>query len=369
MMPKRPLKRKIPRTQKRGLMPGSLVYVGKVAPDEKVQVRMFDYNSTNLQEIHIEDLEVCREFRERKDTVTWLDVDGIHNPAIMEKVGQIFGIHPLVLEDVMNSTGRPKVEFFDDYTFLSTKMIEFGPEQHELHVEHFCIVMGDNFLITFQERKGDNFDSVRDRIRSSKGKARSAGTAYLAYMLLDVMVDNYIAVSDNIAEEIEQLETLILNKPVESALHRILDLRKELMDFKKGIDPLRESINAIRNELSEDIAKYYRDLYDHIVHEIDNLNFYQEMLTSLMDLYHSSITYRTNTVMKVLTVITTIFVPLTFIVGVYGMNFAYQHPVTGEVMPYNMPELYSPYGYLIAMSSMLFIVLGMLYYFRRKGWL
>ncbi|MDZ4752695.1 MAG: magnesium/cobalt transporter CorA [Flavobacteriales bacterium] len=368
-MSKRPLKKIHRRSRKKGLLPGSLIYVGNAPADQKVQLRLFDYNNASFNEILIRDITQCAEYRENKNTVTWLDIDGIHNAEIMEEIGKTFEIHPLVLEDIMNASGRPKVEFFDDYTFLSTKMIEFSQDQSVLTVEHFCIIIGDSFLLTFQENRGDNFDSVRERIRTAKGKVRGSGPGYLAYMLLDVVVDNYIVVSENIADEIEELEEMIMSKPAEIFLHRILELRKELMDFKKGIDPLREAINTLKNELDPEISKYYRDLYDHIVHETENLNVYRDTLSSLMDLYHSSITFKTNVVMKMLTIITTIFVPLTFIVGVYGMNFSHEDPDTGERLVYNMPELYAPYGYPIAIGCMLMIVLGMLFYFRKKEWL
>jgi magnesium transporter len=368
-MSTRPLKKLHRRSKKKGLLPGSLVYVGNTPAEQEVSIRLFDYNSSEFEEILIKNISSCSDYKDRSHTVTWLDIDGIHNPLVMEEIGKVFEIHPLVLEDIMNSTGRPKVEFFDNYTFLSTKMIEFGVDHNILTIEHFCVILGENFLLTFQERKGDNFDSVRERIRTSKGKVRNAGPAYLAYMLLDVVVDNYIAVSENLADEIEELEEMILNKPAEKFLHRILELRKELLDFKKGIDPLREAISTMKNEFEPDVAKYYQDLYDHIIHETENLNVYRDMLSSLMDLYHSSITFRTNAVMKMLTIITTIFVPLTFIVGVYGMNFSHVDPDTGERLVYNMPELHYAYGYPMIIGAMLLIVLGMLYYFRRKEWL
>ncbi|MCC6601404.1 MAG: magnesium/cobalt transporter CorA [Crocinitomicaceae bacterium] len=355
------------RTSKKGLGPGTLVHIGEKRT-EKVNVRIIDYTHSSLREINLSDQSQCDEFVE-SDSVTWIDVDGIHDPSIIEGIGQKFNVHILVLEDIMNSESRPKVEFFDNYLFMTLKMIDFDKTSKHLNVEQFSLIIGKNYVITFQELPGDSFDSIRSRIRTSKGKVRTKDSYYLAYLLLDVIIDNYIAVSESYAEQIENLEANVLRKANEFTLHRILSLRKQLLDFKRSIDPLKEAINLIQKELDDNIAKYYRDLYDHIIYESENLVVYREMLVNLLDLYHSSLSFRMNNVMKVLTIITTIFVPLTFIVGVYGMNFASADPVTGASLPYNMPELYNPYGYPIVIGAMILIVAGMFIYFRRKKWL
>jgi magnesium transporter len=209
----------------------------------------------------------------------------------------------------------------------------------------------------FQERPGDSFDSIRERIRTSKGKVRSKDGHYLAYLILDTVVDNYISVSEKLATQIESLENIVITKPTQNTLHGILELRKELLDFKRSIDPLKEAINTVTRELDDEIAKYFRDLHDHIIYESENLNMYREMLSNMLELYHSNQQMKMNQIMKVMTIMTTIFVPLTFLVGVYGMNFD------------NMPELHTASGYYYVWGFMVVIVGFMLIYFQRKKWL
>jgi magnesium transporter len=343
------------RTVKVGLGPGSLIHVGEKRTDS-VSVRVMDYNGEEFSETQITDLEEIRPFIQR-NSVTWIDIDGIHDSAIVEKIGELFHIHILMLEDIMNSTGRPKVEFADEYMFITLKMIEFQLPAHTIDLDQLSMIVGPNYLITFQEKSGDSFDPVRERVRTSKGMVRGKSAQYLAYLLMDVIVDNYISVSEQYSEGIEQLEASVLRRPTELTLQRILGMRKELLSFKRSIDPLKEVINSIQKEVDSGVGKYFRDLYDHIISESENLVVYREMLVNLLDLYHSSLSYRMNNVMKVLTIITTIFVPLTFIVGIYGMNF--------DVMP----ELHWQNGYYLILSLMGFIVILMLFYFRRKKWL
>lgn len=316
---------------------------------------MIDFTETDFQELTLEDLKDCQKFK-NPASVSWIDVDGIHDAQVIESIGKAFDIHNLVLEDVMNSFSRPKVEFFNDYFFLTLKIIEL--DQHKkLNIEQFSLIVGEGFVISFQERKGDTFNPIRERIRAAKGKVRSKNAAYLAYIILDNVIDNYIEVSDSYADKIEHLETWVLNRPTEAILRRILELRNELLDLKRKVDPLKEAVNLIHRELDTDVAKYYRDLYDHIIYESESLGYYREMLSNLLELYHSSMSFRMNNVMKVLTIITSIFVPLTFIVGVYGMNFE------------NMPELRWQNGYFYILGLMLIVVIFQLYYFRKKRWL
>jgi magnesium transporter len=342
------------RGDKKGLMPGTLVHVGPER-DANVHVRVLDYNENTFRDVSIEDIARCAAFTSN-DSVSWIDVDGIHNAALVESLGQLFSIHMLVLEDIMNAHSRPKVEFYDNYTFITLKMLE-KRASGEMGAEQLSLVIGEKFLLMFQEVPGDNFDSIRERIKSSRGKVRSKDAYYLAYLVLDTVVDNYIHVSEKLAVQIEELEKMVVARPTESVQHRILTLRREIINFKRSIDPLKEAINTVHRELDDGIAKYYRDLYDHIIYESENLATYRELLDNLLQLYHSALSVRTNEVMKVLTVVTTIFVPLTFLVGVYGMNFE------------NMPELGWRYSYPVLLLSMLLIVAGMLIYFRRKRWI
>lgn len=343
------------RSAKSGLGPGSLVYIGQKR-DTRVNVQLIEYDQESLIEKTIEDISECDGLAQT-ESVSWLDVDGIHNSELVEEIGKKFGIHILVLEDVMNSTSRPKVEFFDGYTFITLKMLELDPHSNLLDVEQLSIIVGEKYMLMFQERPGDSFNGIRDRIRTSKGRVRNKDAYYLTYLILDTVVDNYISMSEKLAKKIELLEDVVVKRPSEFTLQRILNLRKELLDFKRSIDPLKEAINSMARELDEEMAKYYRDLYDHIIYESENLAMYREMIVNLLDLYHSNLGMKMNQIIKVLTIITTIFVPLTFIVGVYGMNFD------------NMPETHWPNGYFLVIGFMLVIVMGMMIYFRKKRWL
>jgi magnesium transporter len=343
------------RSAKSGLGPGSLVHIGDKR-ESPVKIRVIDYDNQKVDEIDVSELEQCSALRD-SPSVSWVDIDGIHDAHIVEEIGKKFDIHVLVLEDIMNSTSRPKVEFFDSYMFITLKMLELEKDSRLLNVEQLSLIVGEKYLVMFQEHPGDSFNPIRDRIRQSKGKVRSKDAYYLAYLVLDTVVDNYITVSEQFADQIEALEAIVIKRPNEFTLQRILNLRKELLDFKRSIDPLKEAINTMTRELDEEMAKYYRDLHDHIIYESENLAMYREMIVNLLDLYHSNLGMRMNQVMKVLTIITTIFVPLTFIVGVYGMNFD------------NMPELRTKNGYFVVMGGMFILVLGMLFYFRKKKWL
>lgn len=343
------------RSAKSGLGPGSLIYIGEKR-DTPVGVKLIDYDLENLSETPIIDLSELDDLSQT-DSVSWIDIDGIHNSELVEAIGKKFGIHILALEDVMNSTSRPKVEFFDNYTFITLKMLELDPQSNLLDVEQLSLIVGEKYLLMFQERPGDSFNGIRERIRTSKGRVRNKDAYYLTYLILDTVIDNYISMSEKLAKKIELLEDVVVKRPSEFTLQRILNLRKELLDFKRSIDPLKEAINTLSRELDDEMAKYYRDLYDHIIYESENLAMYREMIVNLLDLYHSNLGMKMNQVIKVLTIITTIFVPLTFIVGIYGMNFD------------NMPELKWENGYFMVMGLMLVIVMGMMLFFRRKRWL
>jgi magnesium transporter len=343
------------RSAKSGVGPEVLIHIGD-RKDSPVKVKLIDYDHSAVKEIEIADLHQCAPFVD-SETVTWVDIDGIHDASIIESVGKEFGIHMLVLEDIMNSTSRPKIEIFDDYVFITLKMLERDKQSNTLNIEQLSLIVAPKYLLMFQERPGDSFNSIRERIKTAKGKVRSKNAYYLAYMILDVVIDNYIIVSEQFARQLERIEAMVVRKPNERTMHQLLGVRKDLLDFKRNIDPLKEAINTMIRELDDDIAKYYRDLYDHIIFESENLAMYRETIVNLLDLYHSNLSMKMNQVMKVLTIITTIFVPLTFIVGVYGMNFD------------NMPELRTKNGYFAVMGFMFVIVCGMLIYFRKKRWL
>ncbi len=343
------------RSGKAGKGPGALVHIGPDRQDE-VHIDVISYHQddcTTHANCSPQDLKLLCQ----KDKVSWINVDGIHDAGVIEHVGQSLNIHILILEDIMNSAARPKVEFFGDFFFVSLKMMEWRGYGRPLELEQLSLVIREDSVVMFQERPGDYFDEIRDRIQTSKGRVRSKNGYYLAYLIMDHVIDNYIVVSDKLADRIQQLETMVMRKPNEHILKSILGIRKELIDFKRSVDPLKEAVNAISREMDHDMSKYYRDLYDHIIHESENLSMYREMVANLLELYHSHQSMKMNQVMKVLTIITTIFAPLTFVVGVYGMNFEY------------MPELKYHMAYPIVLASMLALVLIMLLIFRRKKWL
>jgi len=343
------------RTSKVGLAPGSLIYVGAKRSDQ-ARMRLISYNPDNVVEKEDISAQALSSILDNH-SVYWIDVDGIHDSSLIEQIGEQFGVHMLFLEDIMNSTTRPKVEFGENYLFVTLKSIETEQSTGGLRQEQFSMILGKNYLITFQEQTGDPFDPIRERIRTGKGVVRQRNAQYLAYLLLDTIVDNYIQVSERYSEAIDQLETQVLRGPSEFTLHRILHLRKDLLNFKRSVDPLREITSVLQKEVDKSVGKYYRDLTDHILAETDNLVVYREMLVTLLDLYHSSLSYRMNSVIKLLTIITTIFVPLTFIAGIYGMNF------------HHMPELEWKNGYFYILGFMALLVGGMLSFFRRKKWL
>jgi magnesium transporter len=343
-----------------GLSPGALVHIGK-KKIEKARIRLVDYDETQLQEKEPKTIEECFPFKDLP-TVTWVNVDGLHNISIMEKIGKHFGLHPLVLEDILNTEQRPKIEDFDDHIFVVLKMLYYDDGQDEIGAEQISIILGSNFVLSFQERVGDIFDPLRERIRSAKGRVRKMGPDYLAYNLLDAIVDNYFVVLEKLGEQIEGMEEELVTNPTPKTLQTIHNLKREMIFLRKSVWPLREVVSRLeRGESSlikEATGIYLRDVYDHTIQVIDTVETYRDMLSGMLDIYLSSISNRMNQVMKVLTIIATIFIPLTFVAGIYGMNFEY------------MPELKWHWFYPKAFwLVMLGVAALMLVYFRRKRWL
>lgn len=293
--------------------------------------------------------------------VTWLDIDGVHQPEILEAVGTHVNLHPLVIEDIHNTYQRPKVEDYEDSLYIVLKMISWNETLTEIQAEQVSLILGKNFVASFKEDPGDIFDPVRLRLREGKGRIRKLGADYLAYSLLDQVVDNYFLVLENLGEQIEDLEEELITNPDASTLQVIYHLKRELIFLRKSVWPLREAIGTlVRGEsplLQPDTLLYLRDVYDHTIQVIDTIETFRDMVSGMLDIYLSSISNRMNEVMKVLTIIATIFIPLTFIAGVYGMNFA------------NMPELQWSGGYYMVWGVMIAIFIGMLIFFKRKEWL
>ena len=346
-------------TKKPGLAPGTLVHVGEKKV-EKVRIRMIDYDEANLEEREMETLEECVPYKD-KPTVTWINIDGIHEVDIIEKIGNNFGLHPLVLEDIVHTGQRPKMEDFESYIFIVMKMLSYDEEENQIKEEQFSLVLGQNYIITFQERVGDVFELVRNRLRKSKGRIRKRPPDYLAYALIDAVVDHYFIVLEKFGERVESLEEELMTNPIPETLQTIHRLKREMIFLRKSIWPLREVVNRLfkgEDELVTETARlYFKDVYDHTIQIIETVESFRDMLSGMVDLYLSVVSSRMNEVMKVLTIIATIFIPATFIAGVYGMNFEF------------MPELTWPWGYAFAWSVMLLIMLSMLAFFKKKKWI
>jgi magnesium transporter len=346
-------------SKKAGLPPGTLVHVGRETT-EPVRIDLIDYDGQGMDERHDVRLEDCLPFRD-KPTVTWINVNGIHDMKLVENIGRIFGIHPLVLEDIVHSGQRPKVEDFDDYLFVTLKMIGFEKGENQLEVEQLSLILGPTFVISFQERPGDIFDPLRDRIRSGKGRIRGKGSDYLCHALCDAVVDSYFSILENIGERIDDIQEEVLTAPGPANLSAIHLVKRELIFLRRSVWPLREALGFLERGdtalISDGVRIYLRDLYDHTVQVIDTVETFRDMVSSALDVYLSSVSNKMNEVMKVLTIIATIFIPLTFIAGVYGMNFKY------------MPELEWPWGYFLIWGVMLALGILMLIGFKRKKWL
>lgn len=348
------------RSKKIGLPPGTLIHIGD-KKIENVEITLISYDEAQYQEREIKKIEECFPFKD-KPVVTWLNINGIHDAEIMGKIGEHFGLHPLLLEDIMDTDQRPKIEDFGDYIFIILKMIYCCNEKkNEIEIEQVSLILGLNFVISFQERAGDVFNSIRERIRRGKGRMRKSGADYLAYTLIDAIVDNYFVILEGTGEKIEEMEEKLVTNPTPNTLQGIHNLKRDMIFLRKSVWPLREIISGLeRTESSlieESTGIYLRDVYDHSIQVIDTIETFRDMISGMLDIYLSSISNKMNEVMKLLTIIATIFIPLTFITGVYGMNFVY------------MPELQLRWGYFATLLIMAVVSVFMLIYFRKKKWL
>ncbi len=327
---------------------------------ESMRITVIDYDETHLQEKEVQAVEECFPFKE-KPTVTWINIDGLHDNELIKKVGNSFNIHHLTLEDIVTTGQRPKMEDFTDYIFLILKMVEYDEKEKKIKTEQISIVLGSNYVISFQEDVGDVFDTVRQRIRSEKSYVRKMGADYLMYALLDAIVDNYFVILESLGEYIEDREEELVKNPTVLTFQTIQALKREMIELRRSIWPLREILSNLRpgesSLIEKKTAAYLRDVYDHTFEVMDTVETYRDILSEMIDIYLSTISNRTNEIMKVLTIIATIFIPLTFIVGLYGMNFRY------------MPELESKWGYPSILGVMIAASILMLSYFRKKKWL
>ena len=347
------------RSIKAGLPPGSLIHIGQ-RHAEKAKITLCGYDEAHFTEREIDSLVGVLPARE-SSTVTWVHVDGLHDVPILEQTGKVFGLHPLTLEDIMNTEQRPKIEEHRAYLYIVLKLFHIPATGDGLVPEQVSIALGTNWLISLQEKEGTLLDPIRERLRSGRGRLRKAGADYLAHAILDAIVDSYFTILDRFGERIEEVEETLIGHPTPATLRSIQALKREMILLRKSAWPLREMIGSLTRSgsplIREPSVIYFRDVYDHAVQVIDTIETYRDMLSGMLDIYLSSISNRMNEIMKVLTVIATVFMPLTFLVGVYGMNFKY------------MPELEWHWGYFALWGMMIFIAMGMLIYFRRKKWL
>ena len=339
--------------------PGTVEYVGKHKV-ENVAISVLDYGPASCQESTPATLAELLPHRDT-DSVTWIDIDGLHDTALLQGLGAHFGFHPLVLEDVVNTHQRPKLEDYGDYLYIVVRMLSYDAEKRELGSDQVSLLLGEHYVFSLQESWGDVFDPVRERIRGGKGRIRAHGPDYLAYALLDAVVDNYFVIMEQLGEEIEELESQLVEDPRPEQQQAVHQLKREMILLRKSVWPLREVLSGLeRTEsalLKAETRVFVRDVYDHAIQVIDVVESFRDMLSGLQDLYLSSISNRTNEVMKVLTIIGTIFIPITFLAGVYGMNF--QH----------FPELAWKWSYPAFWVISLAVGGVMLNFFRRRKWL
>lgn len=344
--------------RKVGLSPGTLI-AGESKRTGPVDIAVIDYSEILFNERIIARVEDVLPYRD-SPTVSWINIDGIHDLALIDQIGTHFGLHPLVMEDIATAGQRPKIEDFGDYLFITLTMLEIAPSGQVVHDE-ISLLVGSNYVLSFQESSGDCFNPVRERLRSGKGKLRKSGSDYLAYALIDTVVDNYFVVLEKLGEHFETLQEQVVADPTPHTLATINRLKSDMLFIRKVVWPLRDVIAGLQRGDSQLMTRpteiYLRDVHDHVIQVIDTIETFRDMLSGMLDIYLSSVSNRLNSVMKVLTIIATIFIPLTFIAGVYGMNFRY------------MPELEWQFGYPVIMALMLGIGLGMLVWFRRKNWL
>lgn len=347
------------RSVKSGLPPGTLVHIGDQS-NRPVQISVIGYGPEDVDEHQFEQVDTY--LRHSCDgTVVWVNIEGVHDVELIRAIGEKHVFHPLVLEDIVNTVQRPKIEDYGDYLFIVLKMLR-SADDTGFTSEQLSIILGPDYLFTFQEGiVGDPFDAVRKRIRNGKGKIRGMGADYLAYALIDAIVDGYFGVLEGFGEQIIDIEEELTVTPDLQSLHRINGMKKEIIFLRKNVWPLRETISFLERGdsalLTDATRLYFRDVYDHTVQVIDTVETYRDLLSGMLDLYLSSISNRTNEVMKFLTVIGTIFMPLTFLVGVYGMNFKH------------FPELEWHNGYFLLWGVMIVLSLLMVAYFKKRRWL
>ncbi|MGM0568886.1 MAG: magnesium/cobalt transporter CorA [Elusimicrobiota bacterium] len=354
------MKHKFTRVSERAGMPPGTLISSKREAKGPVTTEMINYTPSDIREKKLTRIEEGLE-PANSDSITWININGIHDISVIEQAGRIFNLHPLLLEDILNPDQRAKIDDYGDYLYITLKMIYIEDPSDDIKFEQVSLIVGEKYVISFQERKGDVFNPVRNRLRSDKGRIRKMGADYLLYALIDSIVDNYFVIPEHFGDKIDTIEFQLLSEPSIETLQVIHKMKRELIFLRKAVWPLREVISNIERSESKIIKKttalYLRDVYNHTIQVADTIETFRDMLSGMVDLYMSSLSNKTNEIMKVLTIIATIFIPLTFIAGVYGMNFKY------------MPELEWKASYFVVLGIMLAIGIGMLWFFRKKKWL
>jgi magnesium transporter len=346
------------RSTKAGLPPGSLVHLGD-RKLEHARVTLIDYGADGLEEKQFETLAESRAYTPTQP-IHWLNVYGLHEPEVLAEVGRRFNLHPLVLEDILNTDQRPKLDEYGDYLFLVTRFFDYDAKSMDVTSEQISMVIGHNFVLTFQEKPTGNFNPVRDRLRQDRGPIRRAGADYLAYALLDTVVDRYFAVLEGLGERVEELEEELMKKPSSKVLGTLHHLRREATTLRRAVWPLREVINGLTRSnhfFSADVQPYLRDIYDHTVHVIESLETIRDLIAGLLEIYLSTVSNRVNREVRVLTVIALIFMPSSLMAGIFGMNFKL------------MPLLDNPNGFYLVIGLMLGVAATLALLFWRRKWL
>ncbi|MBM3145701.1 MAG: magnesium/cobalt transporter CorA [Chloroflexi bacterium] len=343
-----------------GHAPGTLVSTER-EERRPLKLTVYEYGPDGpADERQVQSVAECLPF-DSQVPVSWLDVEGSHQVTVFEEIGGYLDIHPLVLEDILDTNQRPKMEDFERYLFIELNMLLWDQEHARVESEQTSLILGGHYVITFQEHEKDVFEPIRKRIREGKSRLARYGADYLAYSLIDAIVDHYFIVLENLGEKIEFLEEELVSDPDPGTLQSIHELKRELIFLRKSVWPLREVIGALeRGEnplFQETTLVYLRDVYDHTIQIIDTIETFRDMVSGMLDIYLSSISNRMNEVMKVLTIIATIFIPLSFFTGIYGMNFAY------------MPELQWRWGYFVLLGWLASVFIGMMFYFKHKKWI
>ena len=332
----------------------------KVMPQNGVKIDLIDYDSDQVSEKKITNVEDCFAFKDTP-TVTWINVEGLRRVDLIETIGTHFELHPLLIEDILTTAQRPKIEDYKETLLIVFKMLSYDSKLDKLRTEHVSLILHKHYVISFQEgARGDLFDPVRQNIREKKGKIREKGTDFLVYSILDAIVDNYFSILERVGERLERIESDVVKNPKPMILHTVQRLRRRMAELRRSIWPLREVTSSLAKGDSPLVAErtriYFRDVYEHIIQVIETMETNRDVIAGLVDVYLSSVSNRMNEIMKVLTVITTLFIPLTFITGLYGMNFAY------------MPGLNARWGYPVVLVLMFGVFSGMLVYFRNRKW-